>query len=57
MNAALAVALAAAWEERARAAIDAAAADRVAQLSDGMLPEAYTSGLASSSWPGRGQVC
>ena len=60
VNAALAVELATAWEERvvinsSRPQSQAAAA-RVAMLRSGRLPEAYQEGLRQCVWPGRAQV-
>ncbi|KAI5083110.1 hypothetical protein GOP47_0002853 [Adiantum capillus-veneris] len=50
VNAALAVALCAAWEKKLCASKD------LTMLQDGQLPDAYFQGLASTSWPGRGQI-
>lgn len=55
INASLAVALARAWEAEA-GPDDAARHDRLRCLDQGCLPPAYLSGLASVTWPGRGQV-
>ncbi|MCO5601609.1 hypothetical protein L7F22_055732 [Adiantum nelumboides] len=49
-NAALAVALCAAWEKKLSSSKD------LAMLQDGRLPDAYFQGLATTLWPGRGQI-
>lgn len=53
MNAALAIALAAAFEAREQSQ---AAQESVKLLASQVLPEAYRFGLAVASWPGRCQV-
>lgn len=50
VNAALAVALCAAWEKKHQSN------PRLALLEEGHLPDTYLHGLASTSWPGRSQV-
>lgn len=59
LNAALAVALAGAWEGRSAAAAalqGARAAERAAAVAAGQLPPEYAAGLQAASWPGRGQI-
>jgi folylpolyglutamate synthase len=59
-NAALAIALAAAWEARSGAAAGgargAAAAARAAAVARGALPAEYAAGLRAVRWPGRAQI-
>lgn len=58
VNAALALALAGAWEASLAAAAVAgeAAARRAAAVAAGQLPPEYAEGLQAASWPGRGQI-
>ncbi|KAL4858122.1 Folylpolyglutamate synthase [Chlorella vulgaris] len=59
LNAALAVALAGAWEGRSAAAAavqGARAAERASAVAAGQLPPEYAAGLQAASWPGRGQI-
>jgi folylpolyglutamate synthase len=59
LNAALAVALAGAWEGRspvAAALQGERARARAAAVQAGQLPAEYAAGLQAASWPGRGQV-
>ena len=59
-NAALAVELAACWEERVIAGSGSrkseGAAARLSMLQSGRLPEPYQDGLQQCVWPGRAQV-
>eukprot|EP00250_Pteridium_aquilinum_P019733 c24552_g1_i1 orf=310-2130(-) len=50
VNAALAIALCATWEKKR------CSSPHLAMLQEGRLPDAYLHGLATTSWPGRGQI-
>lgn len=54
-NAALAVALASAWERRRRAG-DARVRERLGMLDRGVLPREYVRGMNGTEWPGRSHI-
>jgi folylpolyglutamate synthase/dihydropteroate synthase len=69
LNASLAVALVRSWEQThlqqqqqqcngssAASTGEVAAAERLQQLQEGVLPLAYCEGLMKATWPGRSQV-